>query len=147
MPNWQSCCSPSYLPCRTYWNKQYLMDQCLMSTPATIQSEGLGYMLADDNKRAGFRLYTTTGQTCCMFCVDSVCYDIAYGTQTRGSGGPLNVTNSIHIAYFDLIPYRCCLPAATGGFFANGNPCTVSAAGCSCCLMFVKLDLFHNCCL
>jgi hypothetical protein len=147
MPDWQSCCTPSYLPCKTYWNKQYLMDQCLMSATTTIQNQGLGYMLADDNKRAGFRLYSTASLTCCMFCVDSVCYEIMYGTQTRGSGGPLNTQNSIHIAYFDLVPYRCCASATTGGFFANGNPCTVSAPGCSCCLMFVKQDLFHNCCI
>ena len=147
MPDWQSCCTPSYLPCRTYWNKQYLMDQCLMGSTTTIQNAGLSYMLADDNKRAGYRLYSTAGLNCCMFCVDSVCYEIMYGTQTRGSGGPLNTQNSIHIAYFDLIPYRCCASATTGGFFANGNPCTVSTPGCSCCLMFVKQDIFHNCCI
>jgi hypothetical protein len=32
-----------------------------------------------------------------------------------------------------------------GGFFANGNPCTTSSGGCSCCLMFVKQDIFNNC--
>ena len=143
--DWTACCMTVFLPCRTFWNKQYLMDMNLICNNDAVKSLGYNYMAADDNKRAGFRLYTSTSYTCCMFCVDSVCYQIGYGTQTRGSGGPLNTTNSVHIAYFDLIPFRCCSPAAGGGFFANGNPCTTAAAACSCCLMFIKQDLFYNC--
>jgi hypothetical protein len=117
----------------------------MMATPDTVCGCGLNYMLADDNKRGGYRNYESASYNCTMICLDSLCFPILYGTQTRGSGGPLNTTNSIHIAYFDLVPFRCCSPAAVGGFFANGNPCSTSPPGCSCCLMFVKQDIFYNC--
>ena len=143
--SFMSCCVPGSLPCRNYWNKQYLIDMCTMATPDVVCGCGLNYMLADDNKRGGYRNYESASFSCIMICLDSLCFPILYGTQTRGSGGPLNTTNSIHIAYFDLVPFRCCSPAATGGFFANGNPCSTSPPGCSCCLMFVKQDIFYNC--
>lgn len=145
-PDWQTCCAPVFLPRKTFWNKQYFINVQLENlTNASLLSCGLDYMTSSDTKRGGFRCYDSHTQSCCMICLDSLCFPILYGTQTRGSGGPLNVSNSVHIAYFDLVPYRCCATATTGGFFANGNPCTTSSGGCSCCLMFVKQDIFNNC--
>jgi hypothetical protein len=98
-------------------------------------------MALDDTKRGGYQL-TSSGQ-CCIFVVNDVCYPILYATQTRGSGGVLNTQNSIHIAYFDLIPFRCTLLAGASGYYANGNACP-GPSGTICCLMFSKVDTFYN---
>jgi hypothetical protein len=129
-------------PCKTFWNQQYLLDYC-MSTLCTCAMclNGFNYMVNDDTKRAGFRVIGTDRS--CQFIVNEVCYPILYATQTRGSGAPLNTQNSIHIAYFDLIPYRCTVLAGGFGFFANGNACP-GPTGTTCCLKFSKLDTFFN---
>jgi hypothetical protein len=132
----------THLPCKSFFNKQYLMDIALCCNSAGRCLCGLCYSVNDDSKKAGYRLYTAG---CCpAFCPGSpdVAFPILYATQTRGSGAPLNSQNSIHIAYFDLIPFRCCVSGG-GGFFANGNACP-SASGLTCCLMFSKLDTFYN---
>ena len=143
VPDWRTGDAVCHLPCHTFFNKQYLMGLPLCTTATERCSCGLTYSVDDDSKKAGFRLYSSA--QCCSFCVasPSMNYPILYATQTRGSGAPLNAQNSIHIAYFDLIPFRCCLSSGSGGFFANGNACP-SASGLVCCLMFSKVDIFYN---
>ena len=127
--------------CKSDWNTQYLMDRALNSCRCNSCLCGLCYMATDDSKKSGYRLIDISSQ-CCVFCVDSVCFPIQYSRQTRGSGGYLNTQNSIHIAYFDLVPFRCTVSGG-GGFFANGNACP-SNSGLTCCMMFVKQDIFFN---
>ena len=127
--------------CKSFWNSQYLMDACLNASKDTICNRGLCYMIGADSKRAGFTLLPVSCVQC-YFTADSKCYPIQYSRMTRGSGGLLNSQNSIHVAYFDLIPFRCCVSGG-GGFYANGNACP-SASGLTCCLMYVKQDIFHN---
>ena len=126
---------------KVYWNTQYLMDIGLCCCRTARCCYGLAYSATDDTKKAGFKFLPTTCQ-CCLFNVDGVCYPIVYSRQTRGSGGFLNTQNSIHIAYFDLVPFRCTVSGG-GGFYANGNACP-SASGLTCCLMYVKQDTFFN---
>jgi hypothetical protein len=128
------------IPCKNWWNSQYLMDKALYAPQSCYCCTlGLAYM-TDDAKKAGFRL--NTPNQCCYFVIDSVCYPIIYSRQTRGSGGLLNTQNSIHVAYFDLVPYRCTVSGG-GGFYANGNACP-AASGLICCLMYIKQDTFLN---
>jgi hypothetical protein len=139
--HWSAGDGNCILPCKSFWNKQYLMDNALSCSCNGLLVRGLNYMATDDSKRAGYQLYTPDARTC-IFVVNEVCYPILYATQTRGSGGPLNTQNSIHIAYFDLVPFRCTVSGGSG-FFANGNACP-GPSGTTCCLMFVKQDLFYN---
>ena len=133
--------SVCHLPCLNYFNSQYVMGINLDSTPTSLCAQGLAYMAADDSKRAGHRIYSSA--TCTAFIVNDVCYPILYAQQTRGAGGVTNTQNSIHIAYFDLAPYRCVVLAGSFGFYANGNACP-GPSGITCCLMFSKLDIFYN---
>jgi len=142
--DWRECCVDPRLPGKTFWNSQYfanINNQCPSSQYACC---GLSILNASDSRRTGFMFYDTFSQNCCMICLDGLCYPILYSVQTRGSGGPLNTQNSVHIAYFDLMPFKCCQPGVTSGVYANGNPCVISTPGCSCCLMFIKQDIFYN---
>jgi len=132
---------PQMVGCKSFWNARYIMDIALGSSCDTRANQGIGYMNTNDTKKAGFRLISTGSQTC-QFVADGVCYPIRYTRLTRGSGGALNTQNSIHVAYFDLVPFRCTVSGG-GGFYANGNACP-SASGLCCCLMYVKQDIFHN---
>jgi hypothetical protein len=134
---------PGHLPCKSYWNSQYTMDYCLNTCQCSYCLRGLSYMASDDSKKAGYHLLPATGCTCRAFTVDSKCYPIVYSRLTRGSGGYLNTQNSVHVAYFDLVPFRCTLPSGASGFYANGNACP-GPSGLTCCLMFVKQDIFFN---
>ena len=130
-----------FLPCKTFWNANHLVGHCLCSCTVSLCNQGLAYMALDDSKRGGYQLLSSCQQ--CTFIVNDVCYPILYATQTRGSGGVLNTQNSIHIAYFDLIPFRCVVLAGSFGFYANGNACP-GPSGTTCCLMFSKVDTFYN---
>jgi hypothetical protein len=144
VPDWTECCVTPKLPSKTFWNSQYFVNINACMTDTSLISCGFRYATAADTRRTGYRFYDTLSQTCCMICRDSFCFPILYPVQTRGSGGPLNTQNSVHIAYFDLVPFKCCASGTTGGIYANGNPCVIGTPVCSCCLMFVKQDLFYN---
>lgn len=143
-PDWTSCCVNPKLPSKTFWNSQYFVNINNCNPDNTLISYGLNYMTASDSRRTGFRFYDTISNYCCVLCRDSLCFPILYTVQTRGSGGPLNTQNSVHIAYFSLTPFKCCTPGTTSGIYANGNPRVISTTTCSCCLMFVKQDIFYN---
>jgi hypothetical protein len=132
---------PCMVGCKSYWNSQYAMETILNSSKTCRTNLGHAYMNTDDSKKAGYSLLPTSNQQC-LFVVDSKCYPISYSRQTRGSGGFLNTQNSIHVAYFDLVPFRCTVSGG-GGFYANGNACP-AASGLTCCLMYVKQDIFFN---
>ena len=128
---------------RSYWNNQYVAGMCLNSSTACLcQVFGVAgcAIVADDSKRLGFRAYGWDNT--CAFSVDGVVFPIFRARLTRGSGGFLNTQNSIHVAYFDLIPFRCTVSGG-GGFYANGNACP-SNSGLTCCLMYIKNDIFYN---
>ncbi len=140
VPSWGACNSCNYRPCKSYWNAQYMMDIRVSCADTCFCCNCLCFAAQDHRKRSGFQLYSACNST--YFAVDSLCYEVMPATQTRGSGAPLNTQNSVHIAYFDLTPYRCSASGG-GGFFANGNP-SGTVSGCSCCLMFTKIDMFYN---
>ena len=133
--------SVCHLPCQNYWNSNFMMGISLNSCAGCLCTQGLQYAAADDGKRSGYRQYTSA--TCTSFIVDNKCYPILYSTQTRGSGGVTNTQNSIHIAFFDLTPFKCTVLAGSFGFYANGNACP-GPSGTTCCLMFNKQELFYN---
>lgn len=143
-PDWTECCVTPKLPSKTWWNSQYFVNINNCATDSTLITCGFTFITASDSRRTGFRFYDTLSQNCCVICRDGLCFPILYSVQTRGSGGPLNTQNSVHVAYFDLMPFKCCVPGTTSGIYANGNPCVIASAVCSCCLMFIKQDIFYN---
>jgi len=122
----------------TWFNSQFMGAHCM----ATSQSQLCCYGLptGDDAKRGGFTCLNWS--LCCTFSVDSQCFPIKFSRMTRGAGGVSNVSNSLHVAYFDLVPYRCTVSGGSG-FYANGNACP-GTSGLTCCLMYVKSDIFYN---
>jgi hypothetical protein len=123
----------------TWFNSQFMGQYQLNISCSTLLS--LGLPATDDNKRTGYTCIYW-GSLCCAFCVDSQVFPIRFSRMTRGSGGVSNVSNSIHVAYFDLVPYRCTISGGNG-FYANGNSCP-GPSGLTCCLMYVKSDIFYN---
>lgn len=80
----------------------------------------------------------------CAFSIacPAISYPFCHSRLTRGAGAMSNLSNSIHLAWFDLVPFKCCIQGSAA-FYANGNACPVSSC-LACCMMYVKKDLFAN---